>query len=381
MDFGLTEEQRMLRQAVRRFAEAELRPRAPEIDEGAAFPMDLVPKMAAIGLMGMAIPEEFGGAGFDAVSMAVAIEEIGRVCGSTGLSLAAHNGLGCFPIARWGSQAQKERWLPVLAKGDSLGALALTEPGAGSDLQGVQTRAVRDGSQWVVDGTKAWITNPSLADVVVVLLRTNPETGKHGFSMILVETDRPGVVVHPQEKKMGVRGSPTHQISFEGVQVPAENLLGDEGRGLQQTLQTLDGGRIGIGALSVGIAQGALEVAVAYAKERSAFGRPIAEFEGVQWMLADGGTEIEAARLLVHRAAWLKDKGLRFTREAAMAKLFASEAGERVTRSAIQVLGSYGYSCEYPVERMYRDARLMTIGEGTSEVQRLVIARMLLDLY
>jgi alkylation response protein AidB-like acyl-CoA dehydrogenase len=381
MDFELTEEQRMLRQAVRRFAESELRPRAPEIDEGAAFPVDLIPQMSAIGLMAMAVPEEFGGAGFDAVSMAVALEEIGRVCGSTGLSLAAHNGLGCFPIARWGSQAQKERWLPVLAQGDSLGTLALTEPGAGSDLQGVQTRAARDGDQWVIDGTKAWITNPSLAEVVVVFLRTNPERGKHGFSMILVEMDRPGVVVHPQEKKMGVRGSPTHQISFEAVRVPAENLLGEEGRGLKQTLQTLDGGRISIGALSVGIAQGALEEAVRYAKERPAFGRPIADFEAVQWMLADGGTEIEAARLLVHRAAWLKDRGLRFTREAAMAKLFASEAGERVTRNAIQILGSYGYSCEYPVERMYRDARLMTIGEGTSEVQRLVIARQLLGLY
>jgi butyryl-CoA dehydrogenase len=381
MDFELTEEQRMLRQAVRRFAETELRPRAPEIDEGAAFPTDLIPKMAAIGLMGMAVPDEFGGADFDAVSVAVAIEEIGRVCGSTGLSLAAHNGLGCFPIARWGSQAQKERWLPALAQGDSLGALALTEPGAGSDLQGVQARAVRDGRQWVIDGTKAWITNPSLAEVVVVFLRTSTEIGKRGFSMILVELDRPGVLVHPQEKKMGVRGSPTHQISFEAVRVPVENLLGEEGQGLQQTLQTLDGGRIGIGALSVGIAQGALEEALSYAKERVAFGRPIADFEAVQWMLADGGTEIEAARLLVHRAAWLKDRGLRFTREAAMAKLFASEAGERVTRSAIQILGSYGYSSEYPVERMYRDARLMTIGEGTSEVQRLVIARQLLSLY
>ncbi len=381
MGFELTEEQRMLRQAVRRFAETELRPRAPQIDQGAAFPIDLIPKMATIGLTGMAVPEEFGGAGFDAVSMAVAIEEIGRVCGSTGLSLAAHNGLGCFPIARWGSQAQKERWLPALAQGDSLGALALTEPGAGSDLQGVQARAVRDGREWVIEGTKAWITNPSLAEVVVVFLRTDPEEGKHAFSMILVETDRPGVVVHPQEKKMGVRGSPTHQISFEAVRVPTENLLGEEGQGLQQTLQTLDGGRIGIGALSVGIAQGALEEALSYAKERVAFGRPIADFEGVQWMLADGGTEIEAARLLVHRAAWLKDRGLRYTSEAAMAKLFASETGERVTRSAIQILGSYGYSSEYPVERMYRDARLMTIGEGTSEVQRLVIARQLLSQY
>lgn len=371
----------MLRHAVRRFAETDLSPRAAGIDEEAAFPVDLIPKMASMGLMGMAIPEEFGGAEFDAVSMAVAIEEVGRVCGSTGLSLAAHNGLGAFPIAFWGTEAQKKRWLPALAEGESLGALALTEPGAGSDLQSVQTRAVLDAGEWIVGGTKAWITNPSLADVVVVYVRTGEEAGSSDYSMILVETDRPGVIVHPQEKKMGVRGSPTHQISFDGVRVPDENVLGQQGRGLQQTLQTLDGGRISIGALSVGIAQGALEAAVAYAKERLAFGRPIADFEAIQWMIADGATEIEAARLLVYRAAWLKDQGVRFTREAAMAKLLASEAAERATRSAIQILGSYGYSREYPVERMYRDARLMTIGEGTSEVQRLVIARQVLNLY
>lgn len=381
MQFHLSEDQVMFRQAVRRFAENELRARAREIDELAAFPVELLPKMANIGLLGMAVPEEYDGAGVDSLSMAIAIEEIGRVCGSTGLSLAAHNGLGCFPIAEWGTTEQKECWLPGLADGESLGALALTEPGAGSDLRGVKTKAVKEGDTWIVNGTKAWITNPSLAQVVTVFLRTGSGAGKDAFSMLLVELDRPGVLVHPKEKKMGVRGSPTHQISFDNVCVPSGHLLGTEGRGMQQTLQTLDGGRVSIGALSVGIAQGALEQAVPYAKEREAFGRSIADFEAIQWMLADAEVEIEAARLLLYQAAWLKGQGKRFTREAAIAKLFASETGERVTRNAMQILGSYGYSSEYPVERMYRDARLMTIGEGTSEVQRLVIARQVLSRY
>ena len=373
MDFELNDEQRMFQRAVRRFAENDLRPLASEIDETASFPVSLIPKMASIGLLGMPVPEAYDGAEVDAVSMAIAIEEIGRVCGSTGLSLAAHNGLGCFPIVRWGTSAQKERWLPNLVEGASLGALALTEPGTGSDLRGVQTRAVRDGDEWVINGTKAWITNPSLAQVMTVLVNTAV-----GSSMILVETNSPGVTVQPKESKMGVRGSPTHQISFDDARVPLDNLLGGEGKGLSQTLETLDGGRISIGALSVGIAQGALEEAVSYAKERVAYGKPIAELQAIQWMLADGATEVEAARWLVYRAAWLKERGKRYTREAAIGKLYASEMGERVTRNAIQILGSYGYSSEYPVERMYRDARLMTIGEGTSEVQRLVIARQLL---
>ncbi len=378
MDFELSEEHRMFRQAVRALAEKELKPRARAIDESATFPTELLPTMANMGLLSLAIPDQFGGAEMDALSIAIAIEEIGRVCGGTGLSLAAHTGLGCFPITRWGTPAQKERWLPALASGKTLGALCLTEPGSGSDLQGVSTRAVREGNDWVVNGTKAWITNPSLAQVLTVYLQTNPAAGTAGYSLLLVETDRPGVTVHPQEKKMGVRGSPTNQISFDNVRVPLTNLLGKEGRGLQQTLETLDGGRISIGALAVGIAQGALEEAVAYAQQRTAFGRPISELQAIQWMLADAGTELEAARLLVYQAAWLKDQGRRFTREAAMAKLFASEMAERVTRNAIQIHGSYGYSSEYPVERMYRDARLTTIGEGTSEVQRLVIARQIL---
>jgi alkylation response protein AidB-like acyl-CoA dehydrogenase len=370
MRFNLDEEQRLFRNVVRNFVENELKSRTREIDESATFPSELLPTMANIGLLSMAIPEEYGGVQADAISTAIAIEEIGRVCGSTGLSIAAHTGLGCFPIVRWGSQEQKSQWLPVMAKGSSLGALCLTEPGAGSDLRAIQTRAVQKNGDWVINGTKAWITNPSLAKLQIVYVRTDND-----FSMLLVESDRPGVTIHPAEKKMGVRGSPTHQISFDDVRVPAENILGTKGNGLKQTLETLDGGRISIGALSVGIAQGAFEHATDYAKQRNAFGKPITHFQAIQWMLADASIEIEAARLLVYRAAWLKDQGKRFTSEAAMAKLFASEMAERVTRNAIQILGSYGYSQEYPVERMYRDARLMTIGEGTSQIQRMVISR------
>jgi butyryl-CoA dehydrogenase len=379
MHFELNDEQRMFRDTVRRFAESELRPRAREIDERAAFPSDLLPTMAQLGLLSMAIPEEYGGMELDALSTAIAIEEVGRCCGSTGLSLAAHTGLGCFPIVRWGSLEQKRCWLPALASGATLGALCLTEPGAGSDLQGVATRAVAQGDDgWSIQGTKAWITNPSLAQVLIVFAVTDPGAGSHAYSMFLVPTNLPGVTIHPKEIKMGVRGSPTQQISFDNANVPADALLGEPGNGLRQTLETLDGGRISIGALSLGIAEGALAEAVSYAKERTAFGHPISDFEAIQWIIADAGTEIEAARLMVYQAAWLKDQGVRFTREAAMAKLFSTEMAERVTRNAIQILGSYGYSREYPVERMYRDARLMTIGEGTSEVQRMVIARQLL---
>ncbi len=378
MDFELTEEQRMYRRAVRAFAENELKPVAAHTDETGELPLAALRKGLDLGLLALEIPEEYGGLGLDAVCGAIAIEEVGRVCGSTGLSLAAHNGLGCFPIAAFGSEEQKQKYLPKLASGEVLGALGLTESGAGSDLRAARTRAVKEGDSWIIDGSKAWITNPSLTNVNVVLARTDPQDERYGFSMLLVEADTPGLVVHPKENKMGLRGSPTHAISFDECRVPLENLLGEEGRGMHQTLATLDGGRISIGALSLGIAQGAFEEAIAYAKERVAFGVPIAQHQAIQWMLADAATEIDAARLLVYRAAWLKKQGKRFTKEGAMAKLYASEMGERVCRNAIQIHGSYGYSREYPVERMYRDARLMTIGEGTSEIQRLVIARQVL---
>jgi len=380
MDFQLNEEQQMVRQMVREFAEKELKPRAAETDESGRLPMDAIKKMAPLGLLGLPVPEEYGGPGIDSISAAIVIEEIGRACGSTGLSIAAHNGLGLWPIVAFGSEAQKRRWIPRLMSGETLGALALTEPGGGSDLAGgVRTTAVKEGDSWIIKGSKAWITNASHAEVIITLCRTDPQAGHRGMSMILVETNREGLTVHPKETKMGVRGSPTHAITYDDVRVPRDNLLGEEGRGFHQAMMTLDGGRISIGALSVGLAQAALEEAVRYAKERVAFGKPIAEHQAIQWMIADMATEIEAARTLVYRAAWLKDQGMPFTKEAAMAKLFASEAAERAAFKAIQIHGSYGYSTEYPVERIYRDQRLMTIGEGTSEVQRMVISRRVLQ--
>lgn len=379
MDFELNSEQTMFQRVVREFCEAELKPYAAEVDEIGQMRREAIRKMRDLGLLSLQVPEEYGGAGLDTISASIAVEEIGRVCGSTGLSISAHNGLGCGPIVKWGSKAQKEKWLPILMDGEHLGALALTEPQAGSDLlNGAQTFARRDADTWVINGQKAWITNVSYAPVMSVLLRTNKEAGSRGFSMILVETDRPGLTIHPPEKKMGLKGSPTHMLSFENVTVPADNLLGHEGDGFVMTMQTLDSGRISIGALSVGLAQGAFEAMVRYAQERKAFGEPIANKQAIQWMIADAALEIEAARTLVYRAAWMRDNGKDYTKMAAMAKLKASEVAEKVCHDAIQIHGSYGYSREYPVERMYRDQRLMSIGEGTSQIQRLVIARRVL---
>jgi len=380
MDFDLNEEQRMWQKAVHDFVAAEVRPKAHETDETGEFNWPAVRKMGALGLLGLNIPEEFGGAGVDAVSAAIAIEELGWACGSTALAIAAHNGLGTTPLVLYGSEELKQKWLPLVASGKGkLGALALTEPGAGSDLQGIQTKAEKDGDEWVINGTKMWCTNASIAEYILTLVRTDPKGGPRSLSMILVPTDTPGLSIGPPEKKMGLKGSPTNAVTYENVRVPLANLIGEEGNGLHQTLTTLDGGRISIGAISIGLAQAAFEYAVSYAKERHAFGAPIASFQAIQWMLADAATEITAARHLVYYAAWRKHKGKPYTQEAAMAKLFATEMGERVCRNAIQIFGGYGYSREYPVERMYRDARLMTIGEGTSEIQRLVIARHLLS--
>ena len=378
MDFQLTQEQELWRDTVRDFADKELAPRARAVDEEGEFNWEAVRKMGPLGLLGLNAPEEYGGAGVDAVGAAIAIEEIGRGCGSTGLAIAAHNGLACAPLALFGTPDQKSKWLRPLATGAGrLGALALTEPGAGSDLAGgVKTRAARDGDWWLINGAKMWTTNASIADVIVTLCRTSPDK----LSLIIVPTDTPGLHIGPAEKKMGLKGSPTHAVAYDKVRVPKENLVGVEGKGLAQTLQVLDGGRIGIGALAVGLAQAAFEAAVAYSKERQTFGVPIAQHQAIQWMLADAATEIEAARLMVYRAAWLKGNGQPFTKEAAMAKLFATEMCERACFNAIQVHGGYGYSAEFPVERIYRDQRLMTIGEGTSEIQRLVIARNVLGL-
>lgn len=379
MDFDLSQEQQMYKRAVHDFCAGEIKPYATEVDETGEMRWEAIRKMPSLGLTGLQVPEEYGGAALDTISVAIAIEELGWACGSTALSLAAHNGLCCGPISNWGTEAQKQRYLPKLTSGETLGSLALTEPGAGSDLAGgLQTSAVKEGDSWIIDGSKAWITNPKFAPVIVTLVRTDKEAGTRGFSMILVEPGTNGLTLHPPEKKMGLKGSPTQMLSYDEVKVPLDATLGDEGRGFQQTMQTLDGGRISIGALSVGLAQAAFEEAVRYAKQRRTFGKPIAEHQAIQWMIADAALEIEAARLMIYRAAWLKDQGKDFSKAAAMGKLKATEVAEKVCFNAIQIHGSYGYSREFPVERMYRDQRLMTIGEGTSEIQRLVISRKVL---
>jgi alkylation response protein AidB-like acyl-CoA dehydrogenase len=380
MDFGFNDEQRLFRDAVRQFCDRELRPYAAEVDDKAQLRLEAIRQMPEMGLVGLQVPEEYGGAAFDSITAALAIEEIGRACGSTGLSIAAHNGLCCFPITKWGTDSQKQKYLPMLTSGDFLGSLALTEPDTGSDLvSGVKTRAVRDGNEWVITGSKAWITNASLSPLIITLARTNKDVGTKGFSLIIVETSNPGLNIAHPEKKMGVRGSPTHMLTYNEVRVPLDNLLGDEGQGLYQTLQTLDGGRIGIGSLAVGLAQAAYEEALRYAIERRSFGKSLIEHQAIQFKLADAAMMIEAARTMVHKAAWQKDQGQRFTKLAAMAKLLATETAERVAFEAIQIHGGYGYSKEFPVERIYRDQRLMTIGEGTSEIQRLVIAKQITE--
>jgi alkylation response protein AidB-like acyl-CoA dehydrogenase len=381
MDFDLSDEQRMWRDTVHDFVAREVKPKAHEVDETAEFNWTAVRKMGPLGLLGLNIPEEFGGAGVDAISAAIAIEELGWGCGSTALAIAAHNGLGTSPIVLFGTAEQKREYLPRAASGKSkLGSLALTEPGAGSDIQGgVRTHAELINGEWVINGSKAWCTNASIADYVITLVRTDLSGGPHSLSMFIVPTDTPGLHIAPPEKKMGLKGSPTNAVTYEDVRLPNNHLLGTLGRGLQQTLTTLDGGRIGIGAISIGLAQSAMEDAIRYSKDRQTFGKPIAQHQAIQWMLADAATEIQAARWMIYHAAWLKELKRPFTKEASMGKLFATEMAERVCRNAIQIHGGYGYSREYPVELTYRDARLMTIGEGTSEVQRMVIARKLLS--
>jgi len=379
MDFELNTEQRMWQQTVHEFVAKEIQPKAREVDETGEFNWGAVHRMGPIGLLGLNVPEQYGGPGIDAISAAIGIEELGWGCGSTALAIAAHNGLGITPIVQFGSEEVKNKWLPLVSSGKGkLASLALTEPGAGSDLQGVTTKAEKHGNEWVINGTKMWTTNASIAEYIITFLRTKQEPGPHSFSMLLVPTDTQGLRIGPPEKKMGLKGSPTNAVTYEDVHVPLANMIGEEGRGLQQTLITLDSGRIGIGALAVGLAQAAFEYAREYSKERQAFGEPISRNQAIQWMLADAATEIDAARMMVYRAAWVKQQGRTFTLEASKAKLFATEMAERVCRNAIQIHGGYGYSRDYPVERIYRDARLMTIGEGTSEIQRMVIARHVL---
>lgn len=380
MNFDLNDEQKVWKKIVHEFAEKELRPKAREVDEKEEFNWEAFRKAGPVGLAGMSIPEEFGGSNVDMVSNAIAFEELGWGCGSTALAFTAHNGLGTAPIALYGSDELKKKWLPVVASGKhKLGALALTEPGAGSDIQGgVTTRAEKSGNEWIINGAKMWNTNASIAEYIITLVRTDPKGGSKSLSMILVPTDSKGLTIHPAEKKMGLRGSPTHAVSYDNVHVPLENLIGPEGKGLQQTLSTLDAGRISIGAISIGLARAAMEAAVQYARDRKAFNQSLADFQAIQFKLANMEMEIELARTYIYKAAWLKDEGRSYSKEAAIAKLYATEMAERVIYDAIQIHGGYGYSREYNVERMYRDARLMTIGEGTSEIQRLVISRHVL---
>ncbi|WP_100398169.1 acyl-CoA dehydrogenase family protein [Bacillus sp. FJAT-44742] len=378
MNFELTKEQTMIRNMVRDFAKQEVAPKAEEVDREAKFPEETFKKMGELGLLGIPFPEEYGGSGGDTISYALAVEEIGKACGSTGLSYAAAVSLGASPLYYFGTEQQKQEHLIPLATGKSLASFGLTEPNAGSDAGGTQTRAVLEGDEYVINGEKCWITNAQYARTVTVTAVTGKdERGKNIISAFIVPTDAEGFTITSPYEKMGVRGSNTSELILEDVRVPKENILGDPKGGFKQFLYTLDGGRISIAALAVGIAQGAFERALQYSKERKQFGKTISSFQAIQFKLADMAMEIDLARTMVLKAAWLKDQGKPFKKEASFAKLFASEMSTRACNQAIQIHGGYGYMREYEVERMLRDTKLMEIGEGTSEVQRLVIAREL----
>ena len=378
MDFELTEGQRAIQRMVREFAEREVRPAAAEYDERSQFPWDLVRKMGPLGVLGMVVPEAYGGAGMDTVSYALAMEEIARHDGALALTVASHNSLCQGHLLIAGSEAQKRKYLPPLARGEVMGAWGLTEAGSGSDAAAMRTTAAIRGDHWVLNGSKSFITQGSVAQTYVVLVVTDASRATHGISAFIVERGTPGFRPGRPEHKLGLRASDTAQLFFEGARVPRENLLGELHHGFMDTLKVLDGGRISIAAMAVGLARGALEESLRYAGERRQFGRPIAQFQAIQWKLADMATEIEAARLLTLQAAALKDRGRASTRASAMAKLFAAEVGMRACAQAVQIHGGYGYLRDFPVERYFRDVKLCEIGEGTSEVQRLVIARQLL---
>jgi len=378
MEFDLKEHQQMIKETARDFAEKELRPLAAKIDEEATFPTENVKKLGELGFMGMMVPEEFGGAGLDSVSYAIAVEEISRVCASTGVIMSVNNSLVCQPILDLGTPEQKKKFLPDLAKGKKLGAFSLTEPEAGSDAGNIQTTAVPSGDDYVINGTKIFVTSGGKADVVLLFASTDKAAKAKGLTAFLIEKGMPGFKIGKKENKMGIRASETTELVFEDCKVPKANVLGQLGAGFRIAMKTLDGGRIGIAAQAVGIAQAAMEAAVKYSKERKQFGKCICEFQAIQWMLANMSVEVDAARLLTLRAAYTKDKGLSFTKEAATAKLFASETAVKTAINAVQVHGGYGYMKEYDVERYFRDAKITEIYEGTSEVQRMVIAAMLL---
>ncbi|HEX3772387.1 MAG TPA: acyl-CoA dehydrogenase family protein [Polyangiaceae bacterium] len=379
MDFELDEQHTLLRRSVREFARAEIAPHAQEWDRQERFPTELVPKLAAMGLLGIRIPEEYGGSGMDTLAYAICVEEIARVDGSTALTVASHNGLGTGHILAFGSEAQRRKYLPQAATGRWLAAWALTEPGSGSDSAALRTTARREGADWIIDGTKEFITQGSVGGFCVVLARTDGSVPKQaGITAFVVEHGTPGFTTSKHLLKLGCRSSDTAELAFEGVRVPDEQRVGEVGRGFVDTMRILDRGRISIGAMALGLGYGALEKATAYAKERQAFGHAIAEFQAIQFMLADAKTELDAASLLVHRAAWMADRGVPHSQAAAMAKLFASEAATRACNAAVQIHGGYGYVREFDVERHLRDAKLCEIGEGTSEVQRMVIAKHVL---
>ncbi|ABZ83665.1 acyl-coa dehydrogenase [Heliomicrobium modesticaldum Ice1] len=378
MIFRLSEEQEMLRQTVRDFAESEIAPKAAEMDEKEDYDRSLWDRMAQLGLTGIPFSDSYGGAGMDNLSYIIAVEELSRVCASSGVLLSAHTSLCAWPIDAFGTEGQKQKYLNPLAEGRSVGAFGLTEPGAGSDAGSLKTIARRDGDDYILDGTKIFITNGEWADIYVVIASTDPAKKHRGTTAFIVEKGTPGFSFGKKEHKMGIRASYTYELIFENCRIPAENRLGEEGQGFKIAMMTLDGGRIGIAAQALGIAQGAFDQALAYSKTREQFGKPISANQGLQWMLADMATAIEAARLLVYQAAYLKDAGLPYSKQSAMAKLYASEVAMAVTTKAVQIHGGYGYTREYPVERMMRDAKITEIYEGTSEIQRTVIAAALL---
>lgn len=378
MDFSLTEEQEAIRQMAAEFADKELAPHARELDAKGEYPWDNLRKLARYGYLGMMLPAEFGGSGADALSHTLCVEEVSRACAATGVIMEIHNSLTCDGIYRFGTDEQKARYLPALARGEKIGAFALTEPEAGSDPSGIRTVAARDGNDFVINGTKHFITGAGQAHVYLLFAMTDPSKGTKGISAFIVEKGMPGLSFGPPEDKMGIRASHTGELIFSDCRIPAENLVGSEGEGYKIALTLLDGGRIGIGAQAVGIARAAFDAALRYSQERVQFGQAISGFQAIQWMLADMATEIEAARLLVYRAAYLRDKGVRCTKEVAMAKLFASEVAMRTTVKAVQIHGGYGYMREYNVERYMRDAKITEIYEGTSEIMRLLIASAVL---
>ena len=377
MQFKLTEEHEMIRKMVRDFAQNEVAPTAAERDEEERFDREIFDKMAELGLTGIPWPEEYGGIGSDYLAYCIAIEELSRVCASTGVTLSAHTSLAGWPIYKFGSEEQKQKYLRPMAQGEKIGAYGLTEPSSGSDAGGMRTTAKLVGDEYIINGSKIFITNGGIADTYVVFALTDPESKQKGTSAFIIEKDFPGFSVGKKEKKLGIRSSPTTEIIFDECRVPKENLLGKEGEGFKIAMMTLDGGRNGIAAQAVGIAQGALDAAVDYAKERVQFGKPISAQQGIGFKLADMATGVEASRLLTYQAAWLESEGLPYGKESAMSKLFAGDTAMKVTTEAVQVFGGYGYTKDYPVERYMRDAKITQIYEGTQEIQKLVISRMI----